>query len=191
MNSVAKESKAGFEEKKSKFICHIKPVSSVEEAKSFINDICKKYKDARHNVPVYRVFEDGQEFFKFYDDGEPKNTAGKPAADILSIMNVSNVVMVITRYFGGIKLGAGGLIRAYAKAAKVGVESAGIVELKEKRTIYIDFPYSKVGEIDRFVLEKKITLLEKIFEERVGYRLEIELSHLEELYLINGIVIID
>ena len=132
MNTVAKETIIEFEEKKSKFIGYIKPVSSVREAEKFINGIKEMHPNATHNVPLYRVIENGQEYFKYNDDGEPTNTAGKPMAEILNILNVYNVALVATRYFGGIKLGAGGLIRNYAKTAKLAVNEAEIIKYVEK-----------------------------------------------------------
>lgn len=91
---------------------------------------------ATHNVPLYRVIESGQEYFKYNDDGEPGNTAGKPMAEILKILDIYNVALVATRYFGGIKLGAGGLIRNYAKTAKLAVNEAGIVEYVERSILF-------------------------------------------------------
>ena len=148
MNTVAKETIIEFEEKKSKFIGYIKPVSSVREAEKFINGIKEMHPNATHNVPLYRVIENGQEYFKYNDDGEPTNTAGKPMAEILNILNVYNVALVATRYFGGIKLGAGGLIRNYAKTAKLAVNEAEIIEYVEKSTFIIDYDYEYTSEIE-------------------------------------------
>ena len=128
MKTVEKETVIEFEEKKSKFIGYIKPVSSVNEAEKFIKSVRKKHPEATHNVPLYRVMENGQEYFKYNDDGEPTNTAGKPMAEILNILDIYNVAIVATRYFGGIKLGAGGLIRNYAKTAKLAINEAEITE---------------------------------------------------------------
>ena len=99
MNTVKKETIIEFEEKKSKFIGYIKPISSIKEAEVFINSIKEMHPNATHNVPLYRVIENGQEYFKYNDDGEPSNTAGKPMAEILNILNVYNVALVATRYF--------------------------------------------------------------------------------------------
>ena len=147
MNTVAKETIIEFEEKKSKFIGYIKPVLSVREAEKFINGIKEMHPNATHNVPLYRVIENGQEYFKYNDDGEPTNTAGKPMAEILNILNVYNVALVATRYFGGIKLGAGGLIRNYAKTAKLAVNEAEIIKYVEKSTFIIDYDYEYTSEI--------------------------------------------
>lgn len=165
MKTVEKETVIEFEEKKSKFIGYIKPVSTVEEAEKFIASIREMHPNATHNVPLYRVVEEGQEYFKYNDDGEPTNTAGKPMAEILNILDVYNVAIVATRYFGGIKLGAGGLIRNYAKTAKIAVNEAGIVEYKEKSLFIIDYDYEYTGEVESFLnmykKEFEIEIVEK------------------------------
>ena len=150
MNTVKNETIIEFEEKKSRFIGYIKPVSSVKEAEKFINGIRGMHPNATHNVPLYRVVENGQEYFKYNDDGEPSNTAGKPMAEILNILDVYNVALVATRYFGGIKLGAGGLIRNYAKTAKLAVNEAEITEYREKVVFILDYDYSMTSEMESF-----------------------------------------
>jgi uncharacterized YigZ family protein len=115
MKSVEKECVIEFEERKSKFIGYVKPVGSKQEAEDFIASIREKHKDATHNCTAYKVIDNGQEYFKTDDDGEPSGTAGKPMGDIITYMEVTNLAVVATRYFGGIKLGAGGLVRNYAK----------------------------------------------------------------------------
>ncbi len=174
MKTVSKYYEAFFEEKKSKFIGYIKPVKTKEEAIEFIEEIKKKHYDATHNVYAYKVFDNNIECIKFSDDGEPQNTAGKPVFEIINIMDIANVVIVVTRYFGGIKLGAGGLVRNYAKAAKFAVEGAGIEEYREKREYVIDFPYSKISQIEKIINDNKIEIKEKIYEERITFRLLME-----------------
>ena len=98
LRTVEKETVIEFEEKKSKFIGHIKPVSTVNEAEKFIKNIKEMHPDATHNVPLFRVIENGQEYFKYNDDGEPSNTAGKPMAEILNILDIYNIALVATRY---------------------------------------------------------------------------------------------
>ena len=151
MKTVEKEKIVEFEEKKSKFIGYIKPVSTVTDAEKFIQEIKKMHPGATHNVPLYRVVESGQEYFKYNDDGEPANTAGKPMAEILNILDIYNVAIVATRYFGGIKLGAGGLIRNYAKTAKLAINEARIIEYIEKSIFIIDFDYNITDEFESFL----------------------------------------
>ena len=193
MKTVAKETIIEFEEKKSKFIGYIKPVSTVIEAEKFIDSIKKMHPNATHNVPLYRVMENGQEYFKYNDDGEPSNTAGKPMAEILNILDVYNVALVATRYFGGVKLGAGGLIRNYAKTAKLAVNEAKIIDYVEKSIFIIDYEYT--SEMEAFLNENTpkfgIEILEKNYSNRVTMKIlandeiEDELNRLQKIIVIK------
>ncbi|TDT67895.1 putative YigZ family protein [Hypnocyclicus thermotrophus] len=174
MNTVEKECIIEFEEKKSKFIGYIKPISTKKEAEDFIKSIKIKHNNATHNVPVYRVIDNGKEYFKFDDDGEPSGTAGKPMAEIINLKEIYNVVIVATRYFGGIKLGAGGLVRNYAKTAKLAIEEAKIIEYIEKVEIIIDFPYNISGEIDRIIISNDIEILEKTYDARITFKIRVD-----------------
>ena len=189
MKTVAKETEIEFEERKSKFIGYIKPISTCREAEDFIKLIKEMHPNATHNCSAYRVFENGQEYYKADDDGEPSGTAGKPMGDILHIMEVQNAVVIATRYFGGIKLGAGGLIRNYAKTAKLAVQEAGIVELVEKKILILDFEYSKVNEIDRILLDSFV--IDKSFDSRITYRVEVDEEIEKKLRGIKDIIIIE
>lgn len=194
MKTVQKETIIEFEEKKSKFIGYIKPVSTVNEAEKFIDSIKKIHPNATHNVPLYRVMENGQEYFKYNDDGEPTNTAGKPMAEILNILDVYNVAIVATRYFGGIKLGAGGLIRNYAKTAKIAVNEAGIVEYKEKSLFIIDYDYEYTGEVESFLnmynKEFEIEIVEKNYSSRVTMKIKADSEIEEKLNEMNKLIVI-
>ena len=194
MKTVEKETVIEFEEKKSKFIGYIKPVSTVEEAEKFIASIREMHPNATHNVPLYRVVEEGQEYFKYNDDGEPTNTAGKPMAEILNILDVYNVAIVATRYFGGIKLGAGGLIRNYAKTAKIAVNEAGIVEYKEKSLFIIDYDYEYTGEVESFLntynKEFDIEIVEKNYSSRVTMKIKADSEIEEKLNEMNKLIVI-
>ncbi len=191
MKTVLKETEIEFEEKKSKFIGYIKPINSIREAENFIKTIKEMHSNATHNCSAYRIIENGQEYYKFDDDGEPSGTAGKPIGEILTTLGVFNVVVVVTRYFGGIKLGAGGLIRNYAKTAKLAVNESGIVDYIEKKIYLIDFSYNKSSEIDRFINENRIEVLEKTFEERVSYKMSLSNIETEKIKEINDIVFIE
>lgn len=195
MKTVKKETIIEFEEKKSKFIGYIKPITTVLEGENFIEKIKKMHPNATHNVPLYRVIENGQEYFKYNDDGEPSNTAGKPMAEILNILDVYNVAIVTTRYFGGVKLGAGGLIRNYAKTAKLAVNEAEIVEYIQKSTFIIDYKYEYTSEIELFLNSKKdeykIEILEKNYSDRVTMKIlatseiENELNNFQNILVIK------
>ena len=194
MKTVEKETVIEFEEKKSKFIGYIKPVSTVEEAEKFIDSIKEMHPNATHNVPLYRVVENGQEYFKYNDDGEPANTAGKPMAEILNILDVYNVAIVATRYFGGIKLGAGGLIRNYAKTAKIAVNEAGITDYKEKSLFIIDYDYEYTGEMESFLnahkKEHEIEITEKNYANRVTMKIKADSEIEEKLNEMNRLIVI-
>jgi len=194
LKTVLKETIIEFEEKKSKFIGYIKPVFSVNEAEKFIKSVRELHPDATHNVPLYRVMENGQEYFKYNDDGEPTNTAGKPMAEILNILDIYNVAIVATRYFGGIKLGAGGLIRNYAKTAKLAVNEAEIIEYTEKSVFILDYDYENTSEIEMFLNanEQKygIEIQEKNYSDRVTLKIKANSSIEEKLNGINKIIVI-
>ena len=194
MKTVLKETIIEFEEKKSKFIGYIKPVFSVNEAEKFIKSVRELHPDATHNVPLYRVMENGQEYFKYNDDGEPTNTAGKPMAEILNILDIYNVAIVATRYFGGIKLGAGGLIRNYAKTAKLAVNEAEIIEYTEKSVFILDYDYENTSEVEMFLNanEQKygIEIQEKNYSDRVTLKIKANSSIEEKLNGINKIIVI-
>ena len=194
MKTVEKETVIEFEEKKSKFIGYIKPVSTVEEAEKFIDSIKEMHPNATHNVPLYRVVENGQEYFKYNDDGEPANTAGKPMAEILNILDVYNVAIVATRYFGGIKLGAGGLIRNYAKTAKIAVNEAGITDYKEKSLFIIDYDYEYTGEMESFLnahkKEYEIEITEKNYANRVTMKIKADSEIEKKLNEMNKLIVI-
>ena len=191
MKTVAREAQIEFEEKKSKFIGYIKPINTKLEAEEFIEMIKRKHPDATHNCSAYRVIDNGQEYFKVDDDGEPSGTAGKPMGDILTYMEVENLVVVVTRYFGGIKLGAGGLIRNYAKTVKLAVQEAEVVEFIDKKLYLADFSYEKISEVDTVIESCSGEILEKDFNERVTYRVKLSEEGKKFLEEIKGVLLIE
>lgn len=190
MKTVLKETQIEFEEKKSKFIGYIKPVKRVIEAEEFIEYINMLHPNATHNCSAYRIIENGQEYYKVDDNGEPSGTAGKPIGEIFITLDVYNVVVVVTRYFGGIKLGAGGLIRNYAKTAKLSVSEAQIIEYIERKEYLIDFSYNKSSEIDKIIFDERIEVLDKTFDERVSYKMSLSKNQKEKFEEIKDIIII-
>ena len=191
MKTVGKECMIEFEEKKSKFIGYIKPVFTKEEAENFIEMIKIKHKDATHNCSAYKVTDNGQEYFKVDDNGEPKGTAGKPMGDIITYMEAENLVVVATRYFGGIKLGAGGLVRAYAKTAKLAIQEAGIVDYVKKETYILDFNYEKVVEVEQIIYKNGDEIIEKGYYDRVTYKVSLSEESIKEFIEKRDIVMID
>ncbi len=127
-----------FTEKRSRFIGHLLPVETEEQAREFIAQMKKKYYDARHNCWCYLI---GSDILRYGDDGEPQGTAGQPMLNVFRRENVTNVVCVVTRYFGGILLGAGGLTRAYSKSARDALTAAGVAEMGLWATADIPCPY--------------------------------------------------
>ena len=144
-----------FTEKRSRFIGHLLPVETEEQAREFIAQMKKKYYDARHNCWCYLI---GRDVLRYGDDGEPQGTAGQPMLNVFQRENVTNVVCVVTRYFGGILLGAGGLCRAYTKAAKDALDDAGISELRPWSVMQLDCPYALFERV-KLELEKRGGLL--------------------------------
>ncbi len=191
MKTIEKETSIEFLEKKSRFIGYIKPVNTVLDAEKFIKKISEKHFDATHNVYAYKVVENNQEYFKFNDNGEPLNTAGKPMAEIINRLDVSNLVIVSTRYFGGVKLGAGGLIRNYAKCAKLAIIEAEIIEYVPKSIVLLDYEYTKSAEMDMFLEKNNIEIIEKTYNERVSLKISISDENLKKLKEIKGIIIIE
>lgn len=133
-------SETEFVEKRSRFIGHVWPVESEEEARVHIETMKKKYHDARHNCWCYRLKEGGVE--RYSDDGEPQGTAGQPMLGVFQKAGVVNVVCVVTRYFGGILLGAGGLVRAYTQSAKEALDAAGLSVVRRWVEVTVICPYS-------------------------------------------------
>lgn len=132
---------------KSRFIAHISRAVTEEEAQQFILTIKKKHWDATHNCSAYLIGENDQ-IQKANDDGEPSGTAGVPILEVLKKKNLKDTVVVITRYFGGIKLGAGGLIRAYGKSTSEGIEAVGLVERKLMKIMHTKVDYTWLGKLE-------------------------------------------
>lgn len=143
---------AEFEIKKSKFISHIKNVESEESAREFIQLMKKKYFDATHNCSAW-IIGDKQ---KSNDDGEPGGTAGNPILESIKKNNLTNICIVVTRYFGGIKLGAGGLIRAYSHAASLAISAAKIIEMKTFQKISLTLEYNFLATVENYLRNKNI-----------------------------------
>lgn len=140
--TVRKQAEAVQMIDKSRFIAHVCPVESREEADAFLAEIREKYKDATHNVPAM-VIGDKSQIQWASDDGEPQGTSGAPMVQMMVKEGLTNLIVVVTRYFGGIKLGTGGLVRAYTSSAKLGLEAAGVCSVREmaELTVKIDYPY--------------------------------------------------
>lgn len=166
--TVAREAEITLIEKKSKFIARIKPVQTQEEAESFIEEVRKEHWNATHNVPAY-ILGMNQEIQKYSDDNEPSGTAGLPMLEILKAHEVVNVVVVVTRYFGGTLLGRGGLIRAYGGATREALKAAGIVRMVPAQKIRITVDYVHSGKIQNELLTQGITVVNTEYLEQVTF----------------------
>ncbi|RKD34679.1 YigZ family protein [Thermohalobacter berrensis] len=152
---------------KSRFIGYCKPISTEQEAIDFIEEINTKHRDATHNVYAY-VFGENSNIQRYSDDGEPSGTAGIPVLEVIKKEDLRNVVVVVTRYFGGIKLGAGGLVRAYTKGAKIGLEAAKIVEKVLYKRIKARIDYTLYGKIENVLMKNGYIIDNVIYDTAVN-----------------------
>ncbi|WEV51749.1 YigZ family protein [Lactobacillus sp. ESL0731] len=141
--------------KKSRFIASLARTTSVAEAEEFIATISKKYRDATHNTFAYTIGLN-DDHVKASDNGEPSGTAGVPELKALQLMKLKNVTVVVTRYFGGIKLGAGGLIRAYSNSVSEGAQAIGVVKRVQQQEVIFHVAYNRFDEVDHFLKQKEI-----------------------------------
>lgn len=155
-------------EKKSKFIASVNPVENEEQAQDFINEIRKKYSNANHNIFAYQIGEKN-EIQRYSDDKEPSGTAGIPVLDILKKENIKNVVVVVTRYFGGTLLGTGGLVRVYSKCAKQGLVSAIIIERVLHQSFEVCVNYNLSKKVEYEILNKNFIIKDILYSDKVTF----------------------
>ncbi|MDU7966927.1 MAG: YigZ family protein, partial [Paeniclostridium sordellii] len=165
---------------KSTFIGYAKPISTEEAAVEFINEIKKKHKDATHNVWAYTVGQN-MNIQRYSDDGEPQGTAGIPTLEVIKKEDLRDVVVVVTRYFGGIKLGAGGLVRAYTKGAKIGLEAAKIIEKVNYQEVKIKIDYNQLGKVQNEIMNMGYFIKDTIYEDNVEIIVYSKKDKLEEI----------
>lgn len=154
-------------EKKSRFIATTRPVESEEEAIAFIEEMKKKYWDARHNCSAYVIGPRGQ-LVRCSDDGEPGQTAGRPMLEVLMGMEIRNVCVVVTRYFGGVLLGTGGLVRAYSAAVKEGLKNSIILDKIPARKLAIRTDYNGAGKLNYLAAQLGFTILDTEYTDQVA-----------------------
>ncbi|MDY5060539.1 YigZ family protein [Staphylococcus simulans] len=157
---------------KSRFIAHIKPVESEDEAKAFIDEIKKEHRDATHNCSAYTI-GDSMLIQKANDDGEPSGTAGVPMLEILKKLETHNTAAVVTRYFGGIKLGTGGLIRAYSGAVRDAIKEGGRVELRNAIPTTVTISYEQTGKFEYELQSTNFILRDTMYTDKVSYRIDV------------------
>lgn len=149
--TIAQAAQDEFVEKRSRFIGYARPVQTEEEAQAFIAEMKSRHWDATHNVYAYILREGNIQ--RYSDDGEPQGTAGIPTLDVLQKSHVTDVAVVVTRYFGGILLGGGGLVRAYSHGASIALKAAGIITMKECSLLMLSCDYSRYGRVSSLVPE--------------------------------------
>lgn len=164
--TIASQAQDEFVEKRSRFIGYAKPVTTEEEAVAFIGEIKSKHWDATHNVYAYRLRQ-GQ-IQRYSDDGEPQGTAGIPVLDVLQKSDVTDAVLVVTRYFGGILLGGGGLVRAYSHGASIALQAAGVITMRECALLRLTCDYSQYGRVSSLVPECGGVIDDTAFTEAVS-----------------------
>lgn len=162
-------------EKKSKFIANLFYVETREEAEEIIKDINKKYHDAKHNCYAYRIYNETGVTEKSSDDGEPSGTAGAPMLNILSKNNLANVLVIVTRYFGGILLGTGGLVKAYSSATALALEKANIIEKNIAELYKIEIDYTDLNKFKYFANKNNINILKE--EYLINIELQVALQN--------------
>ena len=177
--TVEKEASAEFEERKSLFIGYAKPIKNAEEALEFVKQKKKEHADATHNVFAY-ILEGGR-VAKYSDDGEPQGTAGMPVLDTIKKSGVDGVCVVVTRYFGGILLGAGGLVRAYAHGAKIALEAANIITYEKYEIFSLRCGYSEYQKILPVLTSYSAVIDDTVFEADVCVVFAVKNGVAEEL----------
>ena len=178
--TIKDEVSSEFEEKKSIFIGHAKRVYNEDEARAFINKIRSEHKEATHNVYAY-ILGENMGVQRYSDDGEPQGTAGIPVLEVVKKNLVTDIVVVVTRYFGGILLGAGGLVRAYSKGAALAIKDGGIVEKVKGCILDISMDYDLLGKV-QYICGQKSWYIENIeYTDRVKATLYCEVNNLETI----------
>ena len=178
--TIRQDGQAQEEIKKSRFICHAKRVYSEEEARDFIAAIKKEHYKATHNCSAFIVGEKS-EIKRTSDDGEPSGTAGVPMLGVMENHQVTNVCFVVTRYFGGIKLGAGGLIRAYAGSVALAIKEIGLIEIKEQAGLRLKMSYSQYQNFDNFLKAEDLIEFDTEFTDLVATTIYIDKQEKEPL----------
>lgn len=177
--TVKNDASAEIVEKRSRFIATVKPIEEETEAVEFINELRQKYWNATHNVYAYIIEENN--IMRYSDDGEPSGTAGMPVLDMLKKEGLTNLVVVVTRYFGGVLLGTGGLVHTYSRSAKQGVIAANVIEMILCRELYIKCDYTLLGKIQNELHKWEIIMGEIIYADNVEIPIFIPIDNYDRL----------
>ncbi len=179
--TIERETKVEIVEKKSRFIAHLFPVEDIESAENLIRDVKKKYYDARHNCTAYRILEDGQIIDRYNDDGEPSGTAGAPMLSILQKNELVNVLVIVTRYFGGVLLGTGGLVRAYSDSLGKAIEHSHLIQKCQGIEMMTQIAYNQWDGFQYYCRKNKILLTNVEYSEWISCKIELEDDKKEKL----------
>ena len=171
--TISKNETTEIIEKKSKFIADIYPVKNVEEAENKIKEIKKKYYDAKHHCIAYRIVEEDRIIEKSSDDGEPSGTAGAPMLNILQGSNLCNIIVIVTRYFGGILLGTGGLVRAYSDSLKEAIKKSTLVEQEPGYEAEIKLPYADFEKFKYYCNKNNINIINSEYSDFIICKIEV------------------
>lgn len=163
---------------RSRFICHVFRVQTVDEASGYINDIREQHAKASHNCVAYLIGENN-EFGRAADDGEPSGTAGAPMLEVLQRQNVRNCLVIVTRYFGGVKLGAGGLIRAYGSAVSEGLKAVGLVRRVKMQSVWLTVDYSLFDPLQSKLKQQSYGVGQIDYTDRVKLEVLVEIDQIE------------
>ncbi|MEA1887556.1 MAG: YigZ family protein [Bacteroidota bacterium] len=161
--TIKKESRGLFKDRGSKFIAIASPVYSTDEIQGIMDRVKKKYHDARHHCYAYKLGT-GNDDWRVNDDGEPSGTAGKPIMGQIKSFRLTNILIIVVRYFGGTLLGTGGLINAYRDAARVALDNAEIINKTVDYTYSLHFPYSAMNEVMKIIKEENLRQSDQVFE---------------------------
>lgn len=172
--TIREKNQEEFVEKKSKFIASIFPADTVEQAEEIIKEIKKKYFDARHNCVSYRIIQENQIIEKLSDDGEPSGTAGAPMLNILQKNNLANIVVIVTRYFGGILLGTGGLVRAYSDSLLKAISTSEIIEKELGEELEASLDYNNFEIFKYYCKNNNIKITNTEYGEHIVCKIELK-----------------
>lgn len=192
--TIKDRAEASFIEKHSEFIGYLAPVTTNDDAVAFINEIKSKHRKATHNVYAYILRDDN--IVRYSDDGEPQGTAGVPVLDVLKKRGLTDICCVVTRYFGGILLGGGGLVRAYSHATSIAVDSASIMDMCSCYQLKFSMDYTLYGKVNYILPNFDIKILDTNFSNCVTITLLVKVERFEELNkklidVSNGSIIVE
>ena len=179
--TIQEEEQTQVVEKKSRFIAEIYPVTNIQEVQNKIKEIKKKYYDAKHHCIAYRIIEEGRVIERASDDGEPSGTAGAPMLNLLKGNNLCNVLVVVTRYFGGILLGTGGLVRAYSEATNLVIQKSKMINITEGYEITLKLEYNNLDAFNYYCKNNNIIILNIEYAENISIKIEMETDKKEIL----------